>query len=394
MTPNTKAKIFYAGILSNSTLGHEDEIRQAFDQDSGIWNAYIQLSDLRNLSAFLQFRSISGCCRRILKSSTGCSTDFRQIYSEVQLLGDVLATHRIEGESDGERPSVSYLFLSKLHVAWLKKLSLSVRREDVYERASLYEPAKQTAWNNLLSDEILTKVSSTGQRIAFSHNILFDYAISVLLIEDDSQQLEDFILEDESRPLFLRPSLTYFFTRLWYKAPDTFWKAFWHVFPSNHSVHLRLVARLIPTGVIANEARRIGQLTPLLDKLERAEEISNEATMWLLQSVRALEIKRDPLWIDFFDKASSYLHADFVWDLATLTSDIFERARDTDNTTVINTCGQIGRRLLVWVWREREATVNSWYNRLGSYQAVPLVAKTYETNVEESRTLLENVLDT
>ena len=49
--------------------------------------------------------------------------------------------------------------------------------------------------------------------------------------------------------------------------------------------------------------------------------------MWLLQSLRALQIKRDLLWIDFFDQASSaHLDSDFVWDLATLSSEIFERA--------------------------------------------------------------------
>ena len=220
----------------------------------------------------------------------------------------------------------------------------------------------------------------------------FDYAISVLLIEDDSQQLEDFILEDESRPLFLRPSLTYFFTRLWYKAPETFWKAFWHVCPSNQSVHLRLVARLIPTSAIASEAREIGQLSPLLEKLKKGEWIANEAVMWLLQSLRALQIQRDPLWSDFFDRLSAHLHAHFAWDLATLTSEILDRVPKTD-TVAINACGQVGRRLLKWVWQERKVTANDWYNQLGGYRAVPLVAKTYETNAEESRTLLKKVLE-
>ena len=362
-----------------------DEIRQAFDQIPRLESLYESGSE--EFKCLLTNPFNLWLLQKIIMSSQ-VPPDFTEIYSEVQLL-DMFWQHRVEGTSNGDH---RWTVLERVARRMVVERSLTIKRSDISETLDLDTPTKQAAWNELQSDEILAKVSSTGLRIAFSHNILFDYAISVLLIEDDSQQLEDFILEDESRPLFLRPSLTYFFTRLWYKAPDTFWKAFWHVFPSNHSVHLRLVARLIPTGVIANEARRIGQLTPLLDKLERAEEISNEATMWLLQSVRALEIKQDLLWIDFFDKASSYLHADFVWDLATLTSNIFERARDTDNTTVINTCGQIGRRLLVWVWREREATVNNWYNRLGSYQAVPLVAKTYETNVGESRTLLGKVL--
>ena len=365
---------------------NEDEIRQAFEKIPALESIYNSAS--QEFKRLLAIPFNLWLLQKIIVSSQ-VPPDFSEIYSEVQLL-DMFWQRRVEGASNGDH---RWSVLERVARRMVVERSLTNKRSDISEALDLDTPTKQAAWNELQSDEILAKVSPTKQRVAFSHNIFFDYAISVLLIEDTPQQLEDFVLEDKSRPLFLRPSLTYFFTRLWYKAPDTFWNVFWHVFPSNQSVHLRLVARLIPTSVIANEAREIGQLRPLLNKLERREVIANEAMMWLLQSIRALEIKRDPLWIDFFDKASSYLHADFVWDLATLTSDIFERARDTDNTTVINTCGQIGRRLLVWIWREREATVNSWYNRLGSYQAVPLVAKTYETNVEESRTLLENVLE-
>ena len=365
---------------------NEDEIRQVFEKIPALEAIYNSAS--QEFKRLLAIPFNLWLLEKIIMSSQ-VPLDFSHIFSEVQLL-DMFWQHRVEGASNGDH---RWSVLERVARRMVVERSLTIKRSDISEALDLDTPTKQAAWNELQSDEILAKVSSTGLRIAFSHNILFDYAISVLLIEDDPRQFEDFVLQDKSRPLFLRPSLTYFFTRLWYKAPESFWKAFWHVFPSNQSVHLRLVARLIPTSVIANEAREIGQLRPLLNKLERREVIANEAMMWLLQSIRALEIKRDPLWIDFFDKASSYLHADFVWDLATLTSDIFERARATDNTTVINTCGQLGRRLLVWIWREREATVNSWYNRLGSYQAVPLVAKTYETNVEESRTLLENVLE-
>ena len=365
---------------------NEDEIRQVFEKIPALEAIYNSAS--QEFKRLLAIPFNLWLLEKILKSSQ-IETDFRQIYSEVQLL-DMFWKHRIEGKSDGEHRR---FVLTKVARRMVEGRSLSVRREDVYERASLHEPAKQTAWNNLLSDEILTIVSSTGQRIAFSHNILFDYAISVLLIEDDPQQLENFVLEDLSRPLFLRPSLAYFFTRLWYvETSESFWKAFWHVFPSNQSVHLRLVARLIPTSVIANEAREIGQLSPLLEKLEKGEGIANEAVMWLLQSLRALQIKRDPLWSDFFDRVSAHLHADFAWDLATLTSEILDRVPKAD-TVAINACGQVGRRLLKWVWQERKVTANDWYNQLGGYRAVPLVAKTYETNAEESRTLLKKVLE-
>ena len=308
--------------------------------------------------------------------------DFSQVRSEVQLFN--LFWHRRIETADNEIDRLSVL--EGIALEMVKQCSLSIKQSDV--RKTLI----QTAWNDLLSDEILAKVSSTGQRVAFSHNILFDYAVSVLLIDDEPQQLEDFILEDPSRPLFLRPSLTYFFTRLWYYDSSSFWKAFWHIFPSDQSVHLRLVARLIPTSVIANETREIEQLDSLLEKLQNGDPVASKTIARLLQSLRMLDFERDALWIDFFDQISAHLHSDFAWDLATLTSDILERTPKTE-ISIIDACGRIGQRLLKWVWHERETSESDWYNRFGSCWAVPLVAQTYHTNPEESRVLLEKVLE-
>ena len=83
----------------------------------------------------------------------------------------------------------------------------------------------------------------------------------------------------------------------------------------------------------------------------------------------------------------------FAWELTVLTSEILDRATKKKDTSVIDACGRVGRRLLEWIWQERETSENDWYNRLGGYQIVPLVAKTYGTNVEKSRALLDKVLD-
>ncbi len=365
---------------------NEDEIRQVFNQIPRLESIYQSGSqDFKNLLAN-PFNI--WLLEKILKTSQDVP-DFSQIRSEVQLL-DLFWQRRIEGSNDADARS---FILTKIAHQMVEESSLTVRRGYIYESLDLDKEARLTAWNALLSDEILSKTSSAGQRIAFSHNILFDYAISILFIEDSPQKLVSFVLQEPSRPLFLRPSLTYFFTRLWYNTSENFWSTFWHILPSNQSVHLRLFARLIPTSVIANEARKTTELTPLLERLQKRESIANEAMMRLLQSIRALKIKRDELWIDFFDQVLPPYHADFAWDLAVITSDILERAIKTENMTIRDTCGRVGRRLLGWVWQERKTSDNDWYNRFGSSWAVPLVAKTYGTNPKESRPLLKKVLD-
>ena len=366
---------------------NEAEVQQAFDQIPYLESVYKSGSeDFRRLLA-IPFNL--WLLKKILKTSPD-EYDFSQIRSEVQLLG-LFWQRRIESAGDEAH---RVFVLKKVSGRMVQERSLTVRQEDVYEDLGLNKTAIQNSWNNLLSDEILAKVSSTGQRIAFSHNILFDYAISVLLIDDKPQQLERFVLEDSSRPIFLRPSLTYFFTRLWYDddAPENFWNTFWHVFRRNQSAHLRL-ARLIPTNVIAVEAREIDQLTPLSDKLKRGEGIANDAIAWLLQSLRALEIECDELWSNFYDGVSAHLHGKFAWELATLTTGIHDKPKNSENAAIIAACGRIGRRLLAWIWQEKEAREDDWYNRLGGYWVIPLVAKTYGTNLVESRALLGKVIE-
>ena len=360
----------------------EEEILQGFDQIGCPKSVYMDGSqDFKNILAnpFNLW-----LLEKILKTAHDLP-DFSQVQSEIQLFG-LFWQRRIEAKSN----HTTRLFLLKqLADQMVEERLLSVKLSDIYENLELDKPQRKDALDHLLSDEILAKVSSTGQRIAFSHNILFDYAISVLLIDDDPKELEAFLAKEPARALFLRPSLTYFFTRLWFYNSESFWSAFWHILPSNQSVHLRLVARLIPPSVIANEAREIEQLAPLLLKLQSREPIADEAVTRLMQSLQTLQIKREKPWIDFFDKSSKYLHTDFAWDLANRTSDILEKATDSN---VTDACGRVGRRLLEWVWQERETSKDDWYNRFGGRWAVPLVAKTYHTNVEESCALLEKVL--
>ena len=365
---------------------NEDEIRQAFDQIPYLESAYNNGSD--------EFRQLLAnpfnlwLLEKIPKSPRDVRA-LNQIHSEVELL-DWFWKRRVAPV----RYKVHCLpILTQIAQQMVKKHSLIVRLDSISDNLGLDQSARETAWDYLFSNEILVWTTSTDQRIAFSHNILFDYVISVLLIDDEPQQLERFI-NDPSRPFFLRPSFTYFFTRLWYDedAPEKFWKAFWRVFRSSQSAHLR-IARLIPTSAIANEVRDIDQLRPLLEKLRNGEEFADEAMTYLLQSLRAIQIKRDPLWIDFFHQASAHLHATFAGDMTTLTSEMLEQAIKDKDIDIIGACGQVGRRLLEWIWQERETSENDWYNRLGGYWIVPLVAKTYSTNVEKSRALLDKVLD-
>lgn len=314
-------------------------------------------------------------------STPGDMSRFSDLRSQVQLL-QLFWDRRVRSASDGDERE---LVLVKVTRKMVEERSLSTRKE------SVYLPQARDSWNALFSDGLLEEASSSRQRVAYSHNILFDFAVSLLLIEDEPVDLVRFLSEDPSRPLFLRPSLTYYFTRLWYDAPDAFWNVLWHVLPSDDA-RLRLFARLVPSTVIANEAQNPEQLAPLLERLARDDHVANEAMLRILQALRALEIQNDELWAPLLEKVVAHVHRTFAWDLAVAASDMLRRTEEASEEVILRACGSIGRSLLRWVWQEREHTGDGWMDNLGAILVVPLVAKTFGTDAEESRALLERTL--
>lgn len=356
----------------------EHEVEQAVSQIPGGKDAYERGS--QDFKELLKTPFNIWLLERIL-SAPAKLPHLSDISSQVQLLR-LFWDRRVRATSDGDEREI---VLTRVTRKMVEERSLLTRKEHVYP------PQARETWRGLFSDGLLEEASSSGQYVAYSHNILFDFAVSFLLIEDEPTELVKFLSEDPSRPLFLRPSLTYYFTRLWYDAPDIFWSVFWHILPSRDP-RLRLFARLIPPAVVANEARRLQQLTPLLESLCGEERIANEAVLRILQALRSLQIQNDELWVLFLDEVVTHLHREFAWDLATITSEILRRTEETGNDAVFRACGRVGRSLLRWVWQERKQTRDAWINNLGAVHAVPLVAETFQTDSEESRVLLGKVL--
>src|ERR1019366_6740183 len=147
------------------------------------------------------------------------------------------------------------IILSRLVNAMIADRSLSVIRSDAYDSAL------GDSWRALLSREVLVATRPSERRVRFRHNILFDYAVSVLALDDQPDSLLSFLAEDRSRQLFLRPSLVYFFARLWHEDRQAFW-ANYHAVLASSVASVRLLGQLLPTTVVVQEARVIEDLSP------------------------------------------------------------------------------------------------------------------------------------
>ena len=314
-------------------------------------------------------------------STDNSIVELQKIRSQVELL-ELFWRKRIHDTPSWEEKEIILRFATRTMVA-TKKLFVGIDK--------IYQSDKKDAWQCLLSDQILVETSKTGQNVAFSHNILFDYAVSILLLEESENAFITFITEDKSRQLFLRPSLDFYFTRLLHSNPNQFWRTFWKILQSEE-VHLTILVRLTLINVIINEIRDIDSLQPIYDQLQKGHPQGIKATLYLLQALDALNIENDKIWIKFLERIEGYQNFEFVGIFAWTVSKIVERTSKKDDQDLFGQCGKISRNLLKWIIAERAKKRSDFIDGVGANLIVPVVAKTFVSDPMQSAELLRDVL--
>ena len=106
----------------------------------------------------------------------------------------------------------------------------------------------------------------------------------------------DFLRQEPDRALFLRPTLNYFFARLWFSHRPLFWEIFWALL-SAEEPQVRLVAQVLPPGIAAGEARSVDDTEPLFSRMESGAAHSEDAVLHVLQAIRARVIVNDEVLV-------------------------------------------------------------------------------------------------
>ncbi len=140
---------------------------------------------------------------------------FSDITSESQLL-NAFWRKRIADNATKE------LFVDKLCRLLADSQGLSIDRHSIINDSTI------GISEDLLSLGILSKGKVRKSTIAFSHNILLDYAISrYLLFEKYEEQLQ--LLKHKQRlPFLFRQAFIYFYNELWDSDKKKFWEHYWN----------------------------------------------------------------------------------------------------------------------------------------------------------------------
>ena len=195
-------------------------------------------------------------------------TTLSALHTQLELL-DAYWLHRVLQRDD--QGSVREAVLTRMCKAAVAKRELSIQRADVSDAAS------GPALDQLLSRNVIAEWQySSSQRatreiIAFSHHVLFDYAVARLLLRGDVRSAVNRLKADPELSLFARPSLVLHFHHLWPldATHHTFWTL---VFALIAESGIPLTAQLTGATVSAELARTASDFDELVALSEHPDD--------------------------------------------------------------------------------------------------------------------------
>jgi hypothetical protein len=272
--------------------------------------------------------------------------------------------------------------------------------EHAVDALALFAPRTQLAIDapadaaiaELLTSGVLVETQSPAgeDTLAFSHHVLFDYALARLMLRVDEATLAGLLRERPELAVVARPSLTLHFQWCWEQNRELFWRL---TFALAEDHTLPLLARATAPAVAA-QASSPDDLTPLTEALAvtNQHEGPREALVHVIGSVQAAGSPRRPLqdapievWTTFADRLSEHLDDHIATQLRILTwrlLDEHEGLTDTHRASI----GRTGRRLL-----RRALEVEPGRSDL-VYVGINAVAATFDTDATSSKELLAQLV--
>jgi hypothetical protein len=139
------------------------------------------------------------------------------------------------------------------------------------DRSIARASSPSAALEQLLSSHVLAEwqpapaIDPDRYSLAFTHNLLFDYAGSQLLLPRSPDDLIALLVKDQDLVLVVRPSIVFVRQALWERDRNEFWKL---VLSFCAAATFSQMIQSIPLLVVASNAKIIDDVQPLISALE------------------------------------------------------------------------------------------------------------------------------
>lgn len=283
-----------------------------------------------------------------------------------------------------EHKDVNEYVLRKLTSKLVENKTIVIRKADIFE------PSIETTWKDLFSKYVMKYADSFKNKISFTHNILFDYSVSKLVLIDKIDEIDEFIKEEKSRVIFLKPSFVYFFDILWKYDVESFWNISLKLFSSED---LPKIIRFFPVNTIINQANSIEDLNFITEKLQENNIYIENLTKCIFQALDSIEYFNDGLWIEFIGKViSTNINDNLLGTFCKGINRITENSFKNKNTTLLKQSNYICIKLFDYIDSHEECTYSEWLKTIQSI-LLGIVCKTYSINSEESKKRITKIVD-
>lgn len=351
---------------------YEEDLSQLQSSQTSLWQFYS--SSNQELKQILKIPFFLNLLKNILDNDKSDLDEIKTFKSETQLLNEYWRLKIIDTNDHITKEN----FISDLSKLMVEKRTLSISKDESKKYLE-----KVQDFDYLRGENIILESGAFSNTISFSHNIIFDYAISRYCIPYNWELMNEFMLKEKSKIFFFRPSFIYFFTTLWHYERADFWK-FYQTLSKDKNQVIQLFLRLIISTVIASEYDNKEELSPITNETDVPERVS-----YLLQSIRFIRNKTKPVDLDLLLYLSDKLNITFLFEFGFLLN----RAVD-DSPNSLHEEGIASRNFLNFIIDGRKNTqFRDFFDRIGASQAISLIAKTYSSDVLESRATLQRILE-
>ena len=259
--------------------------------------------------------------------------------------------------------------------------------------------------DDLLSNQILIEwpappIAKPDRYIlAFSHNIIFDYALERLILRPNHNDVAKLLENSPDLGIFLRPSLLLHFEYLWTQenTREQFWRL---VFLLLENVKVPEIVKLIGPSVAGDLARELSDFEPLLSVYEsknvNLRTLAEKAIEHLIGSLLLATHRKTPLlgedsgpWCELLIRLSQShqtLSSAHTLSSLSLLSTICEKPEDLTSAQ-LSSAGTAARNLFAFVWTQPDR--NQWL----VIHTIKCVCRTFNSNPTASAELIRRLLE-
>lgn len=217
------------------------------------------------------------------------SIELEPVTTQVQLL-DLYWRHRVIG-SDG-------LGDARIGVITTVARQMIAAHRLQAERTPFATAETAPSLQKLLDEHVLTEITTPvgtveREQIAFSHNVLFDFALAKVLLSGGEEKLSAAIIAQPDLVIFARPSFDFHFRALWEIDPSRarFWKACLAIAAETEVPQLgRVIGPVVATEVI----RVAADFEPLLAALDDQDLARREVAEGVLRHLVGAALGLEP----------------------------------------------------------------------------------------------------